>query len=60
VRGEGRALAARWPGVARCRRSGGGDIGSGRSGVRDGRWHTYRDSMEGVHAMQRLEAADPA
>jgi hypothetical protein len=22
--------------------------------------HTYRDSMEGVHAMQRLGAADPA
>jgi hypothetical protein len=37
VRGEGRALAARWPGVARRRRGGGGDIWSGRSGVRDGR-----------------------
>jgi hypothetical protein len=48
VRGEGRALAAWWPGVARRRRGGGRDIRSGRSGVRDGGWHTYRDSMEGV------------
>jgi hypothetical protein len=60
VWGEGWALAAQWPRVARRRRGGGVDIGSGRSGVRDGRWHTYRDSMEGVHAMQRLGAADPA
>jgi hypothetical protein len=45
VRGEGRALAAWWPGVARRRRGGGGDIGSGRSGVRDGRWHMYSSGV---------------